>query len=194
MINLGFIGKDILTALLNQQYSVSGSTYSNPTSTAVKNHMPLRVYLAFFTAAPTVAADGTATYSEPTCGGSGGTGDYFRQELTKNGLGNTKILSNVDTVQRKVGIYDNVGDTNPSSTVTKDVARIRNHNELILFPYTGQSEEADAGYNAPITHFGIFDAATGGNLLFYGPLKASVTVGKNVVPVILKDNLELTLG
>ena len=63
-----------------------------------------------------------------------------------------------------------------------------------MFPYTGRLDEAHAGYDAPITHFGIFTQAAAGTPMFYGPLESSVTVGKNVVPVILKDDLEVTLG
>ena len=195
MLNLSFIGKDLLTALLNQAWTLSSSSYTNPTKSTINTKLPTRVYLGFSTTTPSVSAEGAVSnFTEPTCGGSGETGAYARQELTRNGLSNSKILSAVDVVERKVGIYDNPSDVSPSGTVTKKVARIRNHDELILFPYTGQSDEEGAGYNAPITHFGIFDAATGGNLIFFGPLKESVTVGKNVVPVILKDGLEITLG
>ena len=195
MLNLSFIGKDLLKALLNQGWTVTNSTYNNPTASTVFSNLPKQVYLAFSTTTPSVSAEGVVSnFTEPTCGGSGETGEYSRQELTKNGIGNSKILSDVDVVDRKVGIYDDPSDVSPSSTVTKKVARIRNHLELIMFPYTGQSNEEHAGYNAPITHFGIYDAKTGGHLIFFGPLKESVTVGKNVVPVILKDGLEITLG
>lgn len=196
MLNLDRIGKDLLTCLLNQQWTVSGTTYSNPTINILANKYPKRVFLGFSTTTPTVnsTTGAVSNFTEPTCGGTGETGQYARQELTRNGLANTKILSAVDLVERKIGIYDNTTDPTPSSTVIKYVARIRNHDELILFPYTGQNDEAHAGYNAPITHFGVFDAETGGNLLFFGPLKETVTVGKNVVPVILKDGMSMTLG
>ena len=172
----------------------SGSK-SNPSNSG--SYFPTRIYLALFTAAPTVDSNGVVTsYSEPTCGGVGETGSYARVELTDLGPEGTKILSAVDTVEQKVGIYDNPSDPNPSSTITRMVARIRNHAENILFPYSGKSNEAHSGYNAPVTHFGIFDSGTtgSGTLWFYGPLESSVTVPAGMVPVVLKDKLEITFG
>ena len=104
-------------------------------------------------------------------------------------------MSAVDYVDRKIGIYDSVGDASPSSTVTKKVARIRNHSEVIMFPYTGKTDATHTGgYNAPITHFGIFSAGTGGTPIFFGPLENSVTVEADRVPVLLRDAFEITLG
>lgn len=186
----------LLTALLNQGWTQSGSSVgdkSNPSNSG--SYFPTRLYLAFFTAAPTVDASGNVTsYAEPTCGGSGESGGYARQELTDLGPQGSKILSAVDRISQKIGIYDSPSDSEPSSTITRTVARIRNHNENILFPYTGETGETHSGYNAPITHFGIFSQATGGTPMFYGPLVSSVTVGANMVPVVLKDKLEITLG
>lgn len=196
MLN-GTYAKDLLEALLNLNWQYrSGGTGDKTNPSSSSGFLPERLYLAFFTAAPTVnASTGAVTaYTEPTCGGSGEEGAYRRAELTAYGLGGTRILSDADAVQRKIGIYDDVTDQTPSSTVTKAVARVRNHTELVMFPYTGKLTDEHAGYNAPITHFGIFPAASGGSPIFYGPLEESVTVGADRVPVILKDGLEITLG
>jgi hypothetical protein len=46
---------------------------------------------------------------------------------------------------------------------------------------------ATAVWPNPVTHFGIFDAATAGNLLFYGPLSAARTLSTG-------DNLRFAAG
>lgn len=48
--------------------------------------------------------------------------------------------------------------------------------DIIFFP------EATASWGS-ITHFGLFDAKTGGNLMVYGQLSAPVTVPANYVPL-----------
>jgi len=186
---------NILTGLLNREWTYKSGTAGEKNNPTTANFFPTRVYLAFFTAAPAVDAYGNvSSYAEPVCGGTGEEGSYHRVELTALGLEGNKLLSAVDYVDRKIGIYDSVSDTTPSSTVTKKVGRIRNHTEVIMFPYTGKSDEAHAGYDAPITHFGIFDTPTGGSPIFFGPLESSVTVGKDRVPVLLRDAFEITLG
>ena len=48
---------------------------------------------------------------------------------------------------------------------------------------------------APVTHVGIFDASTGGNLLWFGPLSAAVTISSNGDSfTISQGNLVLTLS
>ena len=190
----------LLTALLNQAWTASsGSTgaKTNPSNSGA--YFPTRLYLAFFTAAPSVSSEagseGNVTaYSEPTCGGAGESGSYARAELTALGPQGNKILASVTRISQKIGIYDDPSDVSPSSTITRWVAQILNSNEIIMFPYTGESDEAHSGYNAPITHFGIFSQQTGGTPIFWGPLESSVTVGPNVIPVILKGKFEVTLG
>ena len=186
----------MLKWLLNQEWAyTSGSTGTKTNPGNSGSPFPTRLYLAFFTAAPTVDASGNVTsYAEPTCGGSGEEGSYHRVELTALGLEGNRLLSAPDYVERKIGIYDSPSDANPSETVTKKVARLRNHTEVIMFPYTGKSTEAHAGYTAPITHFGIFGQGTGGSPIFYGPLESSVTVAADRVPVLLRDAFEITLG
>ncbi len=188
---------NLLIYLLNQNFSYqSGGTgaKTNPGNTG--NPFPTRLYLAFFTAAPSVNSVGNVTsYTEPACGGAGEEGSYHRVELTDYGLEGQRILSSPDFVDRKISLYEDPEHPEViTETVTKKAARIRNHSEVILFPYTGKPEEAHAGYDAPITHFGIFDTPSGGYPIFFGPLESSVTVGPDRVPVLLRDAFEITLG
>jgi hypothetical protein len=53
----------------------------------------------------------------------------------------------------------------------------------------------NASVAAPVTHVGIFDAATSGNLLWFGPLSAAVTMSQNGDSfTISTGNLVLTLS
>ena len=62
---------------------------------------------------------------------------------------------------------------------------VDNH-DAITFPQA-------SGSWGTITHFGIFDAATSGNLLMYGPLSASKTVGANDTFLFAAGDLNLRL-
>lgn len=44
-----------------------------------------------------------------------------------------------------------------------------------------------------LTHFGIFDAATGGNLLIYNPLETPITPSLNSIPMIRAEDITITL-
>ena len=151
---------------------------ANATSSAsvYSTSFKTRWWLGFFTAAPTVDANGNVTsYSEPTGG------DYARQELTEIGL-----------IEQKVLVWDPTGTTpTVSDAETRKVAMVSNTNENIMFPYTGES---GSGYGGSITHFGLFTSASGGTPLFYGPLEASVSVPANVLPIVLKGKFKVTLG
>lgn len=196
----GSNASSLLTAMLNQAWTAQAGTSGGKTNPSnAGNFFPTRLFLAFFTAAPTVStasgSEGNVTaYSEPTCGGEGESGSYARAELTALGTQGNKILAPATMISQKIGIYDDPSDVSPSSTITRWVAQILNSNEVIMFPYTGEADEAHSGYDAPITHFGIFSQQTGGTPIFWGPLESSVTVGANVIPVVLKGKFQVTLG
>lgn len=59
--------------------------------------------------------------------------------------------------------------------------------EIIYFP------EAEANWGTA-THFGIFDAKTGGEPIIYGALDAPVTVPINYVPLFRVGQFNLTLN
>lgn len=182
MFDSNSYGKKILTGLLNQGWTVSGSTKTNPTNTTP---FPTRVYLGLSTTTPSVnSATGAVTnFTEPS------TGNYARVELTANGVAGSKLLSAADIVARDITVEDNGTEI---TSGTRYVARIRNHDENIMFPYTG---EIGSGWGSDaVTHFGVFDAATGGKLIFFGELASSVTVSADRVPLILVDKFEITLG
>lgn len=44
-----------------------------------------------------------------------------------------------------------------------------------------------------LTHFGIFDAVTSGNLLIYNPLETAITPSLNSIPMIRAEDLTITL-
>ncbi len=61
--------------------------------------------------------------------------------------------------------------SNASDTLTFTVSgNSATNDQAIVFP------QATANYNAQVTHIGIYDALTGGNLLFHGALTVAKTV------------------
>lgn len=58
--------------------------------------------------------------------------------------------------------------------------------DIIFFP------EATASWGT-ITHFGLFNQATGGQMMVYGALTTPITVGANYVPLFRVGNFTLTL-
>ena len=69
--------------------------------------------------------------------------------------------------------------TVPSGGVTQN-------KDIIFFP------EASASWGT-LTHFGLFTAASGGNLMLYGALSEPITVAANYVPLFRVGNFSLTL-
>ena len=61
--------------------------------------------------------------------------------------------------------------------------RTRNGNTVMF------DAKADAG-TVTVTHFAIFSAASGGNMLFFGPLDTSKTLDQGDVLGLLANNLE----
>lgn len=61
-------------------------------------------------------------------------------------------------------------------------------NATISFP------QASSNYSGNVTHIGIFDAASGGNLLFYGALSSAKTVTSGDVFQINSGSLTITLS
>ena len=58
--------------------------------------------------------------------------------------------------------------------------------EIIFFP------EASASWGT-LTHFGLYSAANGGNLILYGALSSPITVAANYVPLFRSCNSSLSL-
>ena len=61
-------------------------------------------------------------------------------------------------------------------------------NATISFP------QATSNYSADVTYIGIYDAASGGNLLFYGALSSAKTVTSGDVFQINSGSLTITLS
>ena len=61
------------------------------------------------------------------------------------------------------------------------------NNSIIFFP------EATASWGT-ITYFGLYNAATGGNLVLYGALTNPISIAANYVPLFRVGNFSLTLS
>lgn len=72
------------------------------------------------------------------------------------------------------------GDWNASASGTVDNAN------AITFP-------AATGGSNTITHFGLYDAASSGNLLAYGSLDSSLAVSSGVTPEFAAGDLDVSL-
>lgn len=73
------------------------------------------------------------------------------------------------------GSYARVAVTNNSTNFPAAVGGSKSNGTAIVFP------TASAGWGT-ITHYGVFDAASGGNLLFHGALAASKLVETGDTP------------
>lgn len=82
--------------------------------------------------------------------------------------------------------------SNASNTLTFTVAQAggtttAKNDQAIAFP------QASGDYSSNVTHIGIFDAATGGNLLFHGALTVAKTVTQGDTFQINANALVITL-
>lgn len=97
---------------------------------------------------------------------------------------------------RRVGLQGNLGDmTYNASTGT---GTIKNNN-ILYYPEAdpgGSGTATGWGTNGKVYCFGLFTAATGGNLLVYGQLNGSssgVTINANTVPLFRAEQLSVTV-
>lgn len=81
-----------------------------------------------------------------------------------------------------------VGTSNSNSTwlMSEPSGGTTSNIDIIFFP------EATASWGT-ITHFGLFDAKTGGNLMVYGQLTTPVTVPANYVPLFRAGNFSMSI-
>ena len=91
----------------------------------------------------------------------------FSSETTDAG-GGTEITNSITGSSNRVSVA-NAAWTTTAATTTLD-AKIQNNAEITII---GNSTNS---VNIIATHFGVFDAATSGNLLFHGPLAGSVEI------------------
>jgi len=68
----------------------------------------------------------------------------------------------------------------------EEVTAFETHNVSLL------AFSAATGSWGTITHFAVFDAASGGNLLFYGALDSPVAVGNGNQPQFAAETLSMT--
>ena len=213
MFNINFC-KNLLTAYLNQAWTRSGSSSStNPTVTTVTNSIPTDVYLAFghkTDSSEPLSVNSSNQIQNFTEVEHTADNSYKRIRLTDNGVGGNKLLSAVNTETQSATITVDPTGQSPT-TITVDAhpaAYIKNSQEYIVSNYTGESANAGSGWGntvegtytiIPVDAFVIFSGSTGtSNAIFYGDIDdgngQGVTVGKNVVPIILKDQFKITLG
>ena len=83
------------------------------------------------------------------------------------------------------GSYARVAITNNATNWPAAVAGVKSNGVAIVFP------TATAGWG-DVTHWGLFDAATGGNLLFFGALGASTTINNTDILTVPVGDLDLT--
>lgn len=81
-----------------------------------------------------------------------------------------------------------VGLSNQSATqvMSAPTNGTTQNKEIIFFP------EASSSWGT-LTHFGLYSAASGGNLILYGALSSPITVAANYVPLFRAGNFSLTL-
>lgn len=82
-----------------------------------------------------------------------------------------------------------IGLYNQSATqvMNDPVNGTTSNKDIIFFP------EASATWGT-ITYFGLYTAATGGQLILYGALSSPITVAANYVPLFRAGNFSLTLA
>lgn len=102
----------------------------------------------------------------------------FSSDPTETGIAGTEITG---------GGYARQAITFSASTNSAGLATTSNSG-AINFPV------ATANYPAPVTHIGIMDAVTAGNMLWYGPLSASKTIAQNDQFQVGATKLSITLG
>lgn len=74
------------------------------------------------------------------------------------------------TVPTSTTNFDNTQQLNTTAVSSGNTGTTRNSIAVTFPTPTGSN------YSAPVTHFGIYDAVTGGNLLFWGALATAKTV------------------
>lgn len=79
------------------------------------------------------------------------------------------------------------GATPASAFTAIDAAGLSQNANVITFP-------ANGGVAAVITHWGLYDAVSGGNLLYHGPMTASKTIDPSDVPSFPANTLKFTFN
>ena len=100
------------------------------------------------------------------------TGGTAQGEVTTTGSGYSRQQVNFSVADAGSGVWT------ASSTTT------------LLFPPAGASATSNWG---TVTHLAVFDAATGGNCLFHGPVTSSKLIETGDIFQITQGNLKITL-
>lgn len=108
------------------------------------------------------------------------------------GLSTSAPLADGTNVTEPVGNgYARVLLGDASQVLTQKMGTVANghveNDEIIYFP------EATGSWGT-ITHFCIFDSASGGNLLAFGALNSPITPTANTIPIIRVGELDLSLS
>jgi hypothetical protein len=100
----------------------------------------------------------------------------FTTNPTENGTGNECVGT----------AYARVEVTNNSEKWPNAIAGLKTNGTLIVFPVVGTS-----GWGT-VSHWGLYDAATGGNLLIFGAFTASQSTAHNDTITISPGGIDIT--
>ena len=84
----------------------------------------------------------------------------------------------------RVSFRSDVQVNSDQFTVPDGAGTAQNSNDLIY--------AANSGTSQTVTHFGIMDALSGGNMLFWGPLAASKTIDPTDIPSFPAGTVKIT--
>jgi hypothetical protein len=126
--------------------------------------------------------------------------NYLENAILNNVLGQAAMpsIANTHIALFTAGPDDSGGGTEVSGS---GYARVNLANNTTSWPTTSTGTKANgtnivfptaAGSWGTITHFGIFSAASGGNLLFHGSLGTAKSVGSGDAPSFPIGSLTIT--
>ena len=118
--------------------------------------------------------------------------DYLETQLLNHTLRNTAMAS-------PATVYAGLFSTDPTDAGTGTEVAVGRQAVAFDAPTGGAcANSADLNWTGmpagAVTHIGIFDAATEGNLLYHGPLAAAKTVNEGDTLTVYAGDLEVTLA
>lgn len=115
-----------------------------------------------------------------------GGGDFTRPATVYVGLFTTSPTETTSGTEVATGAYARASVTNNATNFPASTDGTKSNGAEIVFP------EATASWGL-VSGFAVFDAATGGNMLFYGNLGTAKTFGSGDTPKINIGGLSLAL-
>jgi hypothetical protein len=127
--------------------------------------------------------------------------DYLENKLLDHVLGNTTFTQPADVYLALFTAVTGLETNNPTSEVTSSGTDYARQTVTFAAAVDGTAE-TDATVTFPVatatygtvTHVAIMDAATAGNVLFYGALNSSKLIEENDQFVVTAGNLTITMN